>query len=197
MYNLVAVFFGLTLLAKSNALPVGNGIGNGITLQPVALNDFYNQEVVLVSQPIKYGLGFDKNGVISGGFRFERTILGKPWAISFALQANPNDLKNTFKFEIGSRILKGLAGVLYGDKNGLKWLTSFWAPVTDGKRGLHAFGLSVEGENSKPVALGGGVGVNNEVYQGRVSLDKDLKPFGTNIIIGGSPTQHSFLNHKY
>uniref|UniRef100_A0A146LWQ1 Uncharacterized protein n=1 Tax=Lygus hesperus TaxID=30085 RepID=A0A146LWQ1_LYGHE len=193
MYNLVAVLFGLTLLAKSNALPVGSGIGNGIALQPSALNGFYNQEVVPVSLPIKYALGFDKNGVIKGGFRFER----KPFAISVALSANPNDLKNTFKFEIGSRILKGLAGVLYGDKNGLKWLTSFWAPVTDGKRGLHAFGFSVEGENSKPVALGGGVGVNNEVYQGRVSLDKDLRPFGTNIIIGRSPIQHSFLNQGY
>ncbi|KAF6214689.1 hypothetical protein GE061_009432 [Apolygus lucorum] len=194
MNSILTVFVGLTLIFDSDALPVGYDV-DVISLAGIGLHSFYSEGVTHVKQPVKYGFGFDKNGTFTAGFRFTNEVLfNKPWALTGVVSGNPKDLMNTFRFEIGTNILKGLAGAVYGDKNGLKWLSSFWAPVVHNRKGLNGIGLSMEGANLKPVAVSGGVDLNNEVYQGRIQLDKNLKPFSANVVLGNKPMDTTFLS---
>uniref|UniRef100_A0A0A9WHT9 Uncharacterized protein n=1 Tax=Lygus hesperus TaxID=30085 RepID=A0A0A9WHT9_LYGHE len=179
----VTAFVGLALLAGSYGLPIGNGFA-GISLAPGALGDFYNQEVVVGDFPLKYGLSWSKDGTIEAGIRLETTFRGKVVPFSIAVSGNARDLRRTFKFEAGTRILDSLSGLIYGDRDGLKWLTSLWVPVHSQRGTLNAVGVSLEGDHTRPVAVSGGFGINDSVYQARIKLDGDLKPSGTQVLIG-------------
>ncbi|KAF6214690.1 hypothetical protein GE061_009433 [Apolygus lucorum] len=145
------------------------------------LDDLYDQEVISGDYSLKYGFSFGKDGNVATGFRILSKNGNKVMPVSFAVGGNVNDLRSTFKFEIGTRLTDSLSALLYGDRDGLRWVSSIWLPV-ENQGPVNGIGVSLEGNRANPVALSGGVGINDKVYQGRVDFDEHLELTRTNMI---------------